>query len=231
MFIFAPLVAARSERKLSLSALLSKNADNRFDFFEDTSSCDASASLLLESVGNSERASASSSLAPENPRYLIRLCLGLFEVRVSITFQSAFSVSRVAAAILDSQMLSKFFCFKAFSNASVDVPTPASIAKVDILNFDDRLCGGLEGISDLVKLITLPPNPKDAPQGLSNHLGALVKLKLAPCGCDWALLKKSSSLTVCIWLPEIGWASGFEFWIVCIPILPSKDAVARRFGL
>lgn len=188
--------------------------------------------MLLESVVNSERPSVSSSLAPENPRYLIRLCLGLFEVRVSITFQSAFSVSRVAAAILDSQMLSKFFCFKAFSNESVDVPTPASIAKVDILIFVDLLCVvGLEGLSDLVKLTTLPPNPKDAPQGLSNHLGALVKLKPAPCGCDWALLKKSSSFTVCVWLPETGWASGFEFWIVCIPILPSNDAVARRLGL
>lgn len=116
-----------------------------------------------------------------------------FDVRVLITFQSAVSASDDASEIRLSQMLFRSFLFNAVSKDSVDETMPSSTANVEMRTIE-RL-----GPSDALalKLTTFPPKPNEAPHGRCNHFGAFFSVKVGPCGCVWALLKKSSSSTVC----------------------------------
>jgi hypothetical protein len=70
--------------------------------------------------------------ASENPRYSTTRFRGLSEMRVSMTFQSAFSSSVFASAMCDSQILLISPAWRAFSKDSVAEPTPESTEKFEI---------------------------------------------------------------------------------------------------
>ena len=188
LLVFAPLVADRSAKKVSPSWVLSKNADRRL-FLVPLASDAANfpAVPLISSLDNSSVASAS---WPEIPRYVISSFRGFSAVKVSMTLQSVFSDSRDASTILVSQILVRLCSLIAVSKASVIPPISVSIAKFEIRMVE--CLGEVPSDSGVEKLITFPPNPNEAPAGLSNHLGALGKEKDAVWGCDCALLKKSS---------------------------------------
>ncbi len=105
-----------------------------------------------------------------------------------MTFQSAFSSSLFASAILLSQTLRRSPDCRACSKTSVEAPTSESTSNLTISIFDSRDLPGCDGRTYTI----LPPNPNDALIGLSIHLGALANEKEAVGGCVCAFEKKSS---------------------------------------
>ena len=105
-----------------------------------------------------------------------------------MTFQSPFSSSFFAFAILLSQTLRKSPDCRACSKISVDAPTSESTSNLTIPTFEARDVPGCVGRTDTI----LPPNPNDTLTGRSIHFGALVSEKDAVWGCDCAFEKKSS---------------------------------------
>jgi hypothetical protein len=177
--VLAPLVAAIVDKKSSPSLPSAKMVDSRLFF--------AAAAPLVSKVESSVFTSSDSeipfvvSASSENPRYSATRFLGLSEISVSMTFQSAFSSSLFACAMCESQILLILPARRAFSKDSVAEPTPESTEKLEIRILDDLGCPAALGTKP--KLTNFPPKPNEAPEGRSSHFGAFFKEKDAPCGC------------------------------------------------
>jgi hypothetical protein len=130
--VLAPFVAVRFDKKSSPSPPSAKMVDNRL-FFTLTSPFVSAAVLSVFSSSESRPETPFVvSSASENPRYSVTRFLGLSAIRVSMTFQSAFSSSVFACAMCDSQMLPISPATRAFSKDSVAEPRPESTEKLEI---------------------------------------------------------------------------------------------------
>lgn len=143
-----------------------------------------------------------------------------------MTLQSAFSSSVFALAILLAQRLARSPDCSVLSKLSVAEPTLESTSNFVISTFDILDFPGSAGLTETI----LPPKPNDAATGLSSHLGALRNENDDVCGAVWALEKKSSPSAARFW-SEGCVTAGFVFCSDCIDSFPSKEAVAKRFGL
>jgi hypothetical protein len=143
-----------------------------------------------------------------------------------MTFQSAFSSSDFAFAILLSHRLVRSPDCKVVSKLSVAGPTLESTSNFVISTFDDLDFPGSAGLTETI----LPPKPKDAVIGLSSHFGAFSSENDEVCGAVCAFEKKSSPSAAKL-ASEACAAAGFVFWSDCTDSFPSNEAVAKRFGL
>lgn len=160
LLVFAPLDAARSERKLPSSVDWSKN--------------DAPSSTFPLVWTSFFSSATSSSFLSANPRYSTNLLRGFSEVSVSMTVQSAFSSSFAALAIFDSQMEPRSPVSRALSNSSLALLIAESTANVEIVTLDFE--------STMPNRTSFPPKPKATPALLFSHFGGAFSEKDAPWG-------------------------------------------------